>query len=69
MAAILLPKQLLIEAARADLPRVLSGSGTFEERVTAAERELSTLFTVSRRMVSIRLGQWWAEQSSQPSLF
>jgi hypothetical protein len=69
MAAILLPKQLVIEAARAHLPRVLSGPGTFEARVTAAERELAALFKVSRRMVSIRLGKWWSEQSSQPSLF
>ena len=37
--------------------------------VTAAERELAALFKVSRRMVSIRLGKWWSEQSSQPSLF
>jgi hypothetical protein len=69
MAALLLPKQLLIEAARAELPRVLSGPGAFEDRVADAERQLSTLFTVSRRMVSIRLGQWWIEQSHQPSLF
>jgi hypothetical protein len=69
MAALLLPKHLLIEAARAELPCVLSGPGTFEDRVANAERELSTLFTVSRRMVTIRLGQWWTEQSRQPSLF
>lgn len=69
MAAILLPKHLVIEAARAHLPRVLSGSGTFEARVTAAERELAALFKVSRRMVSIRLGKWWFDQSRQPDLF
>jgi hypothetical protein len=69
MAAILLPKHLVIEAARARLPHVLSGSGTFETRVTAAERELASLFNVSRRMVSIRLGKWWLEQSRQPTLF
>ena len=69
MAALLLPKNLLIEAARAELPRVLSGPGSFEDRVAEAERQLSTLFVVSRRMISIRLGQWWTEQSRQPSLF
>jgi hypothetical protein len=69
MAAILLPKHLAIEAARSHLPRVLSGPGTFETRVTAAEREIATLFKVSRRMVSIRLGKWWLEQSRQPDLF
>jgi len=69
MAALLLPKNLLVEAARAELPRVLSGPGSFEDRVAEAERQLSTLFTVSRRMVSIRLGPWWTEQSRQPSLF
>jgi len=69
MAALLLPKHLLIEAARAELPRVLSGPGSFEDRVAAAERQLSTLFFVSRRMISIRLGQWWTEQAHQPSLF
>jgi hypothetical protein len=69
MAALLLPKNLLIEAARAELPRVLSGPGSFEDRVAAAERQLSSLFFVSHRMISIRLGQWWTEQSHQPSLF
>lgn len=69
MAAILLPKHLVIEAARAHLPEVLSVSGSFESKVAAAESELASLFNVSRRMVSIRLGKWWIEQSRQPSLF
>lgn len=69
MAALLLPKHLVIEAARTLLPQVLSGHGSVETRVTHAERELSSLFNVSRRMVSIRLAKWWAEQSRQPSLF
>jgi hypothetical protein len=69
MAALLLPKHLVVEAARARMPQVLSGPGTFETRVAAAERELAGLFNVSRKMVSIRLGKWWSEQANQPSLF
>lgn len=69
MAAILLPKHLVIEAARLHLPQVLAPSGNFESRVTDAERDIAALFNVSRRMVSIRLGNWWSEQSRQPSLF
>lgn len=69
MAALLLPLHLVVEAARAHLPKVLSGAGTFETRVAAAERDLAALFKVSRRMVSIRLGKWWLDQATQPSLF
>jgi len=69
MAALLLPKHLVIEAARAHLSQVLSPLGNFESRVNDAEREIASLFNVSRRMVSIRLGKWWSEQSTQPSLF
>lgn len=69
MAAILLPKHLVIEAAREHLPHVLSANGNFEVKVSAAEREIAALFHVSRRMVSIRLDKWWSEQFNQPSLF
>lgn len=69
MAALLLPLHLVVEAARGHLPKVLSGTGAFETRVAAAEREIASLFAVSRKMVSIRLGKWWHDQSRQPSLF
>ena len=69
MAALLLPHHLVVEAARGHLPKVLSGTGAFETRVAAAEREIASLFAVSRKMVSIRLGKWWHDQSRQPSLF
>ncbi|MBN8457369.1 MAG: ImmA/IrrE family metallo-endopeptidase [Verrucomicrobia bacterium] len=69
MAALLLPKHLIIQAARARLPMVLAGAGSFDSRVREAEREIAAVFNVSRRMVSIRLGKWWVEQAHQPSLF
>jgi hypothetical protein len=69
MAALLLPKHLVIEAARAELPDVLTGPGSFEDRLAEAENRLSSLFAVSRKMISIRLGPWWTEQSHQPPLF
>ena len=69
MAALLLPKHLILGAARTVLHQVLTGAGTFESRVHEAERELAAIFKVSRQMVSIRLGKWWLDQIRQPSLF
>ena len=69
MAALLLPKPLIVQAAREHLPRVLAGPGDFDSRRADAERELATLFDVSRQMVSIRLSRWWRDESRQPSLF
>ena len=69
MAALLLPKHLVIEAARALLPEVISGPGAFEERVAEAERQMSETFHVSRKMIEIRMGKWWLDHYRQPSLF
>jgi hypothetical protein len=69
MAALLLPKPLIVEAARKHLSRVFAGPGNVDARRTDAERELAELFDVSRKMVSIRLAKWWRDESRQPSLF
>lgn len=69
MSALLLPRHLITEAARQRLPAVLSGSGEFQTRITAAEREIAELFSVSRKMISIRLQNWWHNQATQPTLF
>jgi len=68
MASLLLPWNLVRVTAGQHLNYVLGGSGDMDSRIAQAEQEIGEVFDVNRRMVSIRLGKWWKQEVTQPSL-
>lgn len=68
MSSLLLPLHLITMAAKERLTLVAKEAGNIDFRIEKAEREIAEVFDVNRRMVRIRLGNWWRKEMQEPTM-